>query len=123
MRQQDSHTKIKDRLMTGDILPILKFCSIFLVISFINGGRYFFFRRKLILIYEEHKEEINRALSCCNIKFSAFLEEPLETGNDTLDLLLFKIHRSAKWFLGLLLFYATGVAFFYLISMLQKIQS
>jgi hypothetical protein len=106
-----------------NILSILKFCSIFLAISFINGGRYLFFRRKLNLIYEEHKEEINKAIRGDKMKFSTFLKEPLETGNDMLDLLLFKIHSSAKWFLGLLFFYVISVAFFYVVSLLQQIRS
>ncbi len=109
--------------MTGDILPILKFCSIFLAISFINGGRYLFFRKKLKLIYEEHKAEIDKAIRSDKIKFSVFLIEPLATGDDMLDLLLFKIHSSAKWFVGLLFFYAMSVAFFYLVSLLRQIRS
>lgn len=102
-------------LMSGDILPILKFCSIFLAISFINGGRYLFLKRKLKLIYGEHKEAIHKAIRSDKIKFSAMLIEPLETGDDTLDLLLFKMHSSAKWFLLLLFFYGVVVAFFYVV--------
>jgi hypothetical protein len=79
----------------NNILSLLKFCSWILVISFINGIRYFFLRRKLKLIYEEHKEEIHKAIRCDEVKISVFFREPLETGNDMLDLLLFKIHRSA----------------------------
>ena len=99
--------------MIEKILPILKFCSMFLAISFINGIRYVFFKRKLKLIYEEYKEDIHKAIRCDKIKFSVFLMEPLETGNDMLDLLLFKIHRSAKWFICLFVFYWIGVAFVY----------
>lgn len=91
----------------------MKFCSWILVISFINGIRYVFFKRRLKLIYEEHKEDIHKAIRCDEIKFSALFIEPLETGNDTLDLLLFKIHRSAKFFVGLFVFYWIGVVFFY----------
>ena len=108
--------------MIGNILPLLKFCSIFLVISFINGARYLFLKRKLKLIYGEHKEEIHKAIRCDKIKFSALLIEPLETGNDILDLLLFKIHRSAKWFIGLLFFYVVGVTFFYLVLLLKQLR-
>ncbi len=106
-----------------NILSIMKFCSIFLAIGFINGGRYLFFKRKLKLIYEERKEEINKAIRGEKMKFSAFLKEPLETGDDGLDLLLYKAHSSAKWFVGLLLFYAISVAFSYAISLSQKIRS
>ena len=101
--------------MLGNILPILKFCSWVLVISFINGIRYLFLKRKLKLMYGEYKEEIHKAIRCDKMKFSALLVEPLETGNDMLDLLLFKIHRSAMWFIGLLFFYGASVAFFYLV--------
>ena len=104
--------------MIGNILSTMKFCSFFLIIGFINGARYLFLKRKLKLIYEEHKEEIHKAISCENIKFSTFLKEPSETGNDVLDLLLFKIHRSAMWFINLLFFYGISVAFFYLVSLL-----
>ncbi len=100
--------------MTDTILPTLKFCSWILVISFINGIRYLFLKRKLKLIYEEHREEIHKAIRCNKIKFSALFIEPMETGNDTLDLLLFKIHRSALWFIGLLFFYGICVIFVYL---------
>jgi len=107
--------------MLRNILPLLKFCSIFLIISFINGVRYLFLKRKLRLIYEEHKKEIHTAIRCDKVKFSALLIEPLETGNDMLDLLLFKIHRSAKWFLGLLFFYGVSVTFFYLVLRLRQV--
>jgi len=97
--------------MIDAIVPLLKFCSWILVISFINGFRYLLLNRKLKLIYEQDKEEIHKAIRCDKVKFSAFLKEPLESGNDMLDLLLFKIHRSAMWFVLWLLFYVTGVIF------------
>jgi len=100
--------------MIDTILPLLKFCSWVLVISFINGARYLFLKGKLKLIYEEHREEIHKAIRRNKITFSALFIEPLETGNDTLDLLLFKIHRSAMWFLLLLIFYPVSVIFLYL---------
>lgn len=99
--------------MIDRILPLMKFCSVFLVISLVHGVRYIFFRRKLKLIYEEHKEDIHKAIRCDKMRFSVFLIEPLDTGNDMLDLLLFKIYSSAKWFLSLFFFYWIGVAFFY----------
>jgi len=104
--------------MRDTILPLLKFFSWILVISFINGARYLFLKRKLKLIYEEHKEEIHKAIRCNKIKFSALFMEPLETGNDVLDLLLFKIHRSAMWFLLLLIFYPVSVVVVYLLLQL-----
>ena len=107
--------------MTDTILPILKFCSWILVISFINGVRYLFLKKKLNLIYEEYKEEIHKAIRCNKIKFSALFIKPLETGNDMLDLLLFKIHRSAMWFVLLLLFYVTGVIFIGLFQVALRI--
>ena len=97
--------------MTDTILTTMKFCSWILAISFINGFRYVFLKRKLKLIYEEYKEEIHKAIKCDEIKFSALFKEPLETGNDMLDLLLFKIHRSATWFVLSLLFYVICVIF------------
>jgi hypothetical protein len=100
--------------MIGNILPILKFCSWILVISLINGVRYLFLKKKLNLICEEYNEEIHKAIRCNKMKFSAFLIEPLETGNDMLDLLLFKIHRSAMWFVLLLIFYVISVVSLYL---------
>ena len=101
--------------MIDTIVPLLKFCSWVLVISFVNGVRYFFLKRKLKLIYyEEYKEEIHKAIRCNKIKFSTLFIEPLETGNDMLDLLLFKIHRSVLWFIGLLFFYPVSVIFLYL---------
>lgn len=104
--------------MIDTILPLLKFCSWILAISFINGARYLFLKRKLKLIYEEHKEEIHKAIRCNKIKFSALFIEPLETGNDVLDLLLFKVHRSAMWFLLLLIFYPVSVVVVYLLLQL-----
>lgn len=101
--------------MIDTILPLLKFFSWILVISFINGARYLFLKRKLKLIYEEHKEEIHKAIRRNKIKFSALFMEPLETGNDVLGLLLFKIHRSAMWFILLLIFYGVSILFFYLV--------
>lgn len=100
--------------MIDTIFPTLKFFSWVLVISFINGARYLFLKRKLKLIYEEHRGEIQKAIRCNKIKFSAFFLEPLETGNDTLDLLLFKTHRSAMWFVLFLIFYGVCVIFVYL---------
>jgi hypothetical protein len=97
-------------------LPLLKLGSFALVISFINGIRYLFLKRKLKLIYyEEYKEEIHKAIRCNKIKFSNLFIEPLETGNDMLDLLLFKIHRSAMWFLLLLIFYPVSVVAYLLL--------
>ena len=107
--------------MLVNILPLLKFCSWILVISFINGVRYLFLKKKLNLVYGEYKEEIHKAIRCDKIKFSALILEPQETGNDVLDLLLFKIHRSAKWFIGLLLFYGVSVTFFYLVLRLRQV--
>jgi hypothetical protein len=115
--------KTRDRLIMDNILSIMKFCSFALVISFVNGGRYLFFKKKLKLIYEKRKEEIDKAIGCNKIKFSAFLTEPLETGDDVLDLLLFKAHSSAKWFVGFIFFYVICVAFLSMISLLQKIRS
>jgi len=107
--------EMRGSLMLGNILSLMKFCSVFLVISFINGVRYLFLKRKLKLIYGEYKEEIHKAIRCDKIKFSALFIEPLETGNDMLDLLLFKIHRSAMWFVLLLFFYGISVVFLYLV--------
>ncbi len=102
--------------MIDTILPLLKLGSFTLVISFINGIRYLFLKRKLKLIYyEKYKEEIHKAIRCNKIKFSTLFIEPLETGNDMLDLLLFKIHRSAMWFLLLLIFYPVFVVVAYLL--------
>ena len=101
--------------MIDTILSILKFCSWILVISFINGIRYLFLKRKLKLIYEEYEEEIHRAIRCNRIKFSALFVEPLETGNDMLDLLLFKMHRSAMWFVLWLFFYLISIVSLYLL--------
>ena len=98
-----------------DIVPLLELCSFALVISFINGIQYIFLKRKLKLVYEEYKEEIHEAIRCDKIKFSALFIEPLETGNDTLDLLLFKTHRSAMWFMGFLIFYPVYVIVVYLL--------
>jgi len=97
--------------MTDTILSTLKFFSWILAISFINGVRYLFLKKKLKLIYEQDKEDIHKAIRCDKVKFSAFLKEPIESGNDMLDLLLFKIHRSALWFVLWLFFYVTGVIF------------
>jgi hypothetical protein len=104
--------------MIDTIVPLLKFCSWVLVISFINGIRYIFLKRKLKLIYEEHKKEIHKAIRCNKIKLPVFFIEPLETGNDMLDLLLFKIHRSVLWFIGLLFFYPVSVVVIYLLLQL-----
>ena len=98
----------------NNILPLLKFCSVFLVISFINGARYLFLKRKLELIYKEHKEEIHKAIRCDKIKVSSFVREPSETGNVVLDLLLFKMHRSVMWCISLLFFYPVSVLFLFL---------
>ena len=100
--------------MVDNILQNMIFCSWILVISFINGIRYFLLKRKLKFIYEERKEEIHKAIRCNKTKLRVFFIEPLETGNDTLDLLLFKIHRSAMWFVLLLFFYGASVIFCYL---------
>jgi hypothetical protein len=110
--------KVRNRLMIGNIISTMKFCSIFLIISFINGGRYLFLKRRLKLIYGEYEEQIHKAIRGETIKFSTFLKEPLETGNDVLDLLLFKIHRSTQWFITLIFFYVISVAFFYLVFLL-----
>jgi hypothetical protein len=107
--------------MIGNILSTMKFCSIFLIISFINGIRYLFLKRKLKLIYGEHEEETHKSIGSKKMNFSAFLKEPSETGNDVLDLLLFKIHRSAMWSINLLFFYGISVAFVYLVLRLRQI--
>ncbi len=107
----------------SDFFKLLIFCSWILVISLINGIQYFFLKRKLKLIYEEHKEEIYKAIRCNNITFLTFYKkEPLETGNDMLDLLLFKIHRSAMWFILSLFFYITSIVFVVLaIAIIRRI--
>ena len=99
--------------MIDKILPLMKFCSMFLVISLIHGIRYVYFKRKLNLIYEDYKDDIHKAIRSEEIKFAVFMIEPLETGDDMLDLLLFQIHRSAKWFISIFIFYWIGVAFLY----------
>ena len=104
--------------MIDAIVPLLKFCSWVLVISFINGVRCLFLKRKLKLIYEEYEEEIHKAIRRNKIKISVFFLEPLETGNDMLDLLLFKIHRSVLCFIGLLFFYPVSVIIVYLLLQL-----
>jgi len=96
----------------------MKFCSFILVISAINGIYYLFLKKKLRLICHEHIEEIQKAIGCDKIKVASFIREPIETGNDTLDLLLFKIHRSAMWFILLLLFYPVAVITVYLLLQL-----
>jgi len=106
--------------MIDTILPILELGSLLLVISFINGVRYFFLKRKLKLIYEEYKEEIHKSVESDKMNFSAFLRKPSETENDMLDLLLFQTHRSALWFIGFLLFYPVSVIFLYLVLLLLK---
>lgn len=110
--------------MIDTIFSILKFCSLILAISFINGIRYFYLRRKLMFIYEKHAKEITAATRCDKIKLSAFVMEPLDTGNDMLDLLLFKIHRSVMWCILLLFLYIVSVLFFVVsIVVIKKINS
>jgi hypothetical protein len=94
-----------------NILSLLKFCSFILVISSINGIRYFFLKRKLKFIYQEYREEIHKAIRCDKIKVSSFVREPSETGNVMLDVLLFKMHRSIMWCILLLFFYPVVVLF------------
>ncbi len=106
--------------MMGTIWTALKFCSWVLVISSINFFRYLYFKNRLNDIYAEHKEGIHKAIRCDEIKFSSFLQEPLETGNDMLDLLLFKIHRSAMWSVLLLFFYIISVLFFVTVIIIMK---
>lgn len=104
------------------IFPILVVCSIFLVMSLVNWARYLFLKRKLQFIYEEYKEEIHKAIRCNKIKFSALFKEPLETGNDMLDLLLFKTHRSALFFVTPLFVYVISVISLYLfLRLLQSL--
>lgn len=101
--------------MYDTIVTTLKLFSWILVISIINGIRYYFLKRKLKSIYyEKYKDEILTAIRGRKINGMAFFKEPLETGNDALDLLLFKIHRSVLWFIGFLLFYLIAVIFIYL---------
>lgn len=100
--------------MMDKIVVSLKFCSVFLMISLINWMRYFLLKRKIELIYKKDEEQICKAIRCNKIKFPAFLSEPLEAGDSTLDLLLFKIHRSVVYFIGLLFFYGIAVIFAYL---------
>ncbi len=100
-----------DLQMLDRIIPLLELCSMFLVFSFINGVRYIYFIRKLKLINEEFEEEMYKAIKNNKIKFTAFFVEPIETGVDKLDLLLFKIHRSAMWCILLLIFYPVSVIF------------
>ena len=100
--------------MLDTIVPLLELMSFALVISFINGIRYLFLKRKLKLIYQEHQEHIQKAIKCNKVKFSAFFTEPQETGNDHLDLLLFKIHRSVMWFILFLFLYVGSIVFFYI---------
>lgn len=102
-------------MIIDNILSLMKFCSFILVISSINGIRYFFLKSKLKLVYQEHREETQKAIRCDKIKVSSFIREPLETGNVTLDLLLFKMHRSIMWCISLLFFYPVAVIVVYLL--------
>jgi len=79
------------------ILGIAAFCSWTLVISVVHSIRYVFLKRQLKLVYAEHKEEIHEAIRANRLRFSAFLIEPQETGDDVIDVLLFKLHRSVMW--------------------------
>jgi hypothetical protein len=107
--------------MIGSILPVLKFLSASLAISLICRLRYILLRRQLRKTYAEHKDEILEAIKGNELKFSSFLVEPTETGNNMLDLLLFKIHRSAMWFMVLLFFYGFSVISLYVaLRLLQK---
>jgi hypothetical protein len=106
--------------MMDNILQLMQFCSFILVISFINGIRYFFLKRKLQLLYQEHREEIQKAIGYDKIKISSFIREPSETGNNTLDLLLFKTHRSVMWCISFLMFYPVSVIGVYLLLHLYR---
>ena len=101
--------------MIDNILPLMKLCSFILVISFINGIRYFFLKRNLKFLYQEHREEIQKAIGYDKIKVSSLLREPSETGNIMLDLLLFKAHRSVMWCILLLFFYPCAIIVVYLL--------
>jgi hypothetical protein len=103
-----------------NILQLMQFCSFILAISFINGIRYLFLKRKLKLLYQEHREEIQKAIGYDKIKISSFIREPSETGNNTLDLLLFKTHRSVMWCISFLMFYPVSVIGVYLLLHLYR---
>jgi len=45
-----------------DILSLMKFCSFILVISFINGIRYLFLKRKLKSIYQQYRVILTKQL-------------------------------------------------------------
>jgi len=101
-------------------IQILVFCSIFLFISLGHGVHYLLLKRKLKFILKEKNEKIHEAIRCDKPKFTAFLLEPLETGNDMLDLLLFKTHRAAIWFVRIFIFYVTSVLFLYFAMVLLR---
>ena len=94
---------------------IMIFCSWILAISFFNGVHYFLLIRKLKPVYDEYKREIHEAVRCDKLTVSAFFREPTEIGDDKLDLLLFKIHRAAMWFVLHLIFYVSSIFFVLLV--------
>jgi hypothetical protein len=95
--------------MIREILLLMGLLFFILVISFINGIRYILLKRKLKLMYIEHREEIQKAIGSDRIKISSLIKEPFETGNIMLDLLLFKLHRSVKLCILWLFFYPIAV--------------
>ena len=104
--------------MRFTILQIMKFLSFILLIGFFNIFRHILFRRKLWDCYEENKEEILKAIRSDKLNYYVFFKEPRETGNNQLDLLLFKIHRTAIWFMLSIILYAVSVCFIYLLFIL-----
>jgi uncharacterized membrane protein len=106
--------------MIGNILPLMKLCSFILVISALNGIYYLLLKKRLILMCQKDSEEVHKAIGCEKVKMISFIREPSETGNNTLDLLLFKTHRSVMWCISFLMFYPVSVIGVYLLLHLYR---
>jgi hypothetical protein len=101
-----------DLIMMQNFIDILKFNLFILVLAVFHGCRYFLFRKKVIDSLDSFKNEISGAIKSDKVTFWAFVRVPDLTGNDSLDLLLFKTHRSAKFTAGLLKLYPMAVLLF-----------
>lgn len=102
--------------MYEDIITILKMCSLFLLISSYNFVKYVLLIRRIRSLLAEKGGTILETVHMQQLSFVAFMKPPEESGDEELDVLLFKTHLAVKYGLGFLLFFFCSSMFFFIVK-------
>lgn len=101
--------------MYEDIIGILRLCSLFLIVSAYNLVKYLLLIRRIRSLLLEKESAITEMPNLQTVSFFTFIKPPEESGDEELDVLLFKTHLAVKYGLGFLLFFFCSSMFFFIV--------